>query len=97
MYMSENNWVSYLPLGLAVALPILIMYNWRGRRTIIALILAVIGSSLVFLTHQLYLTAPFYDYGSIILFVSVWLNSSLLAVINYMWRFFKSLKASWQQ
>ena len=78
-----NNWLSYVPIGLAALIIGLIAYNRRGTRTWYALALAAVGAGMIVLSHQLILTPQFYNYGTILLFFSIWLNSNFRAVYAY--------------
>lgn len=82
MYMATNNWVSYIPIALAVIINGLIIYNWKGSRTSFALFLSLTGLVFVSLAHQLILSSDFYNYGTAFLFVAIWFNSNLVSFIN---------------
>ena len=96
MYMHGNNWVSYIPILLALAIVTMIAFNWRGARSWFALTLATVGSFFVVLTHQLIAGPEFYTYGTILLFFSIWLNSNLLATIDYLRKPLQRI-LSWQK
>jgi hypothetical protein len=82
MYFRSNNWVSYVPLVLAVFINLMLLFNWRGQRTLYALMIAMVGFTLISLTHQLVLSPVFYDLGAVLLLMSIWLNSSLISLLN---------------
>ena len=82
MYFRSNNWVSYVPLVLAFFINLMFLFNWRGQRTLYALMIAMVGFTLISLTHQLVLSPVFYDLGAVLLLMSIWLNSSLISLLN---------------
>lgn len=82
MYFRSNNWVSYVPLVLALFINLMFLFNWRGQRTLYALTIAMVGFTLISLTHQLVLSPVFYDLGAVLLLMSIWLNSSLIFLLN---------------
>ena len=82
MYLRSNNWVSYVPLVLAFFINLMLLFNWRGQRTLYALMIAMVGFTLISLTHQLVLSPVFYDLGAVLLLMSIWLNSSLIFLLN---------------
>ena len=82
LYFRSNNWVSYVPLVLAVFINLMLLFNWRGQRTLYALMIAMVGFTLISLTHQLVLSPVFYDLGAVLLLMSIWLNSSLISLLN---------------
>ena len=82
MYFRSNNWVSYVPLVLALFINLMFLFNWRGQRTLYALTIAMVGFTLISLTHQLVLSPIFYDLGAVLLLMSIWLNSSLIFLLN---------------
>lgn len=82
-YQAGNNWLSYVPMGLAALIIGLIAFNRRGARTWWALGLAVVGAAMIVLSHQLILNPQFYNYGTILLFFAIWLNSNFKAVFQY--------------
>ena len=82
MYFRYNNWVSYVPLVLALFINLMFLFNWRGQRTLYALTIAMVGFTLISLTHQLVLSPIFYDLGAVLLLMSIWLNSSLISLLN---------------
>ena len=82
MYLTSNNWVSYVPLVLALFINLMILLNWRGLRTITALIVAMVGFTLIILTHQLILSSDLYNLGVALLLMGIWLNGSFISVLN---------------
>ena len=82
MYMMSNNWISYVPLVLALFINLMLFFNWRGQRTFYALLIAMAGFTLISLTHQLVLSPVFYNLGAGMLLMSIWLNSSLISLLD---------------
>ncbi len=82
MYLMSNNWVSYIPLILALFINLMLFLNWRGNRTVFALIVAMIGFTFLLLIHQLILSSDFYNLGAGLLLMGIWLNGSFISVFN---------------
>ena len=82
MYLMSNNWVSFVPLFLALFINLMLLSNWRGQRTILAIIVAMIGFTLILLIHQLMLSPDFYNFGAGLLLLGIWLNGSFISVLN---------------
>ncbi len=82
MYMQGNNWVSYIPIFLAVFIIVMLLLNYRDVRTKYAIAMAFIGLIFVLLTHQTILTSTFYYYGTVLLMFSIWLNGSLFSLLR---------------
>ncbi len=88
-YHQSNNWVSYIPLFLSALIVTLIVKNWRGTRSILALTLALSGLLMIVGSHQLIIASHYYEIGSVLLFISVWFNSNLLHTIQLIQRRFR--------
>ncbi len=82
MYVNENNWVSYFPLVLALIIVGLITLNFRDTRTYFALMLAASGTILVLLAHQTFLTSAYYNAGTTLLILGIWVNGSFLSIFK---------------
>lgn len=82
MYMSENNWISYLPIMLSLIIIGLILYNHKGGRSWVALAIALLGTLFILLTHQMILPAAYYNAGTILLFLAIWFNSNFISFLN---------------
>jgi hypothetical protein len=82
MYLMSNNWVSFVPLALALFINVMLLLNWRGRRTFNALLVSLVGFSLILMTHQLILSSGFYNLGAMLLFMSIWLNGSFIYLLS---------------
>ena len=83
MATSGNNWLSYVPIALSLLIVGLIAFNRKGTRTWFALALALLATGLILATHQMWLSADFYTYGTILLFFAIWLNSNYLHTLRF--------------
>ena len=95
MYLRSNNWVSYVPLVLAFFINLMLLFNWRGQRTLYALMIAMVGFTLISLTHQVVLSPVFYDLGAVLLLMSIWLNSSLISLLDKLRRKLRPGISNW--
>ena len=82
LYFSENNWVSFIPLVLALIIILMIGLNYRDRRTVVALMISAVGFGLILGSHQLVLESHFYNWGTGLLFFSIFLNGSLFSFVS---------------
>jgi len=76
MYMQSPDWTSYLPLGLAVLTFLLIILNYRGKRTLIAAALVGTGSLLMLACQFYTFNINHYYIGTFLLLFGVWFNAS---------------------
>jgi len=97
IYMSSNNWVSFVPLLLSGVIIIIIALNNKGTRTFFSILIALIGFLLVLFTHQLILTPDYYNWGAMLLIVAVWVNGNFVAFVSEAHRMYKKIKWSWQK
>ena len=86
MYLVSNNWISYVPLALALLIITLLWLNRRGTRTWYALLGALLGLALILGALQLILSPFYYNIGATLLFLSIWVNGSFM----YLTKIFKS-------
>ncbi len=86
IYLSSNNWISFIPLALAVVVFSMIVLNRKGRRTWIAAIVALISAFLIVLSHQLIISASYYNIGGVGLLIAAWINGNLVAFTHHLAR-----------
>ena len=82
LYLVENNWVSYIPLVLAILIMLMIALNFKDIRTLWALGIAGLGFLLVLGAHQLLIGPQYYHLGTGLLFFSILLNGSLFSLLR---------------
>ncbi|MCA6074510.1 hypothetical protein [Fulvivirga sedimenti] len=97
MYFTENNWVSYIPIVLGIAIVAMLFMNFKGRQTWAAFIVAFTGFVLITLTHQLIIPSEYYTAGSILFILAIWINGSFSSFTATVKGFFQKTFASWQQ
>ena len=91
-YLSQNNWVSYIPSILSLIIIFLIARRNKGIKTYWSLTLATLGFLLIELAHQTYLSQEFYTFGTILSFLAIWLNGSLVAFTKQLGQLIKVQK-----
>lgn len=94
---SPSDWVSYLPLLLSWVVVVFIVKKKKGKRTVYATLIAAGGALMIMLAHGQWLSAFWYDVGSVLLFFAVWFNSSFLAVVSLVQNSLKKRKLLWQK
>lgn len=82
IYMASNNWVSFIPLILSVLVLLMILLNRKGARSWVAVTIAAASILCLFLSHQLILSATFYNVGSVGLLLAIWINGNLLSFVR---------------
>ncbi len=90
IYMTSNNWVSYIPLVLSAIVILMIIYNNKGTRTWIAASMALISALFILLSHQLMIPDAFYNVGGVGLIVASWTNGNLMSFVNQVSKKFRS-------
>lgn len=81
LYMTGNNWVSFIPLGLSVMIIFTILFNWRDNRTLWSLIIASVGLALILGAHQLIVPAYAYDWGTGLMFMAIFYNGPFFSLV----------------
>ncbi len=78
LYNHDPGWTSFISIALALFTLVVILLNYKGRKTIIAAILVLIGS--LFLIYSEMYTGDIYQYywGTAFLLLGVWLNANLM-------------------
>ena len=76
LYHHAPTWTSYLLLGLALFTFIFILINYKGKRTIIASILVLLGSALILASQVYTFDVHHYYLGTLFLMIGVWVNAS---------------------
>ncbi len=97
IYMAENNWVSYIPLALSAVIILLLVKNYRDRRTILSIGLSLVGAAMLAFVHQLMLPPIYYNFGSVLLFFAIWLNGSFYAFVSTLQAQINRWKIQWQE
>lgn len=82
IYMTSNNWVSFIPILLSAVVFSMIVLNRKGVRTWIAAVMAVLSTLLILLSHQLMVPASFYTIGGVGLLLAIWVNGNLFSFVN---------------
>ncbi|MEM8909357.1 MAG: hypothetical protein AAGD05_16035, partial [Bacteroidota bacterium] len=67
IYMHHPDWTSWISIGLAALTLLMILMNYRGKRTIVAALLVLIGSSLIMLSELWTGEIKVYYYGAVLL------------------------------
>lgn len=78
LYHQAPDWTNFISIGLAVLTLIMILFNYRGKRTWFAASLVILGSLLIIRT-ELY-TGELQEYyiGAFALLMGVWVNASFM-------------------
>ena len=76
LYPNESTYMSYITMLLALVVLIGILFNFRGGRTKIALLIAISGLSFVFISQFIIPSSLYYYIGVLLLFFGIWYNGS---------------------
>lgn len=77
LYNHAPIWSSYISIGLACLVLLFILLNYRGIRTVLALITALVGVIFLIISELFTGELSFYYWGSSLLFFGIWMNGSL--------------------
>lgn len=78
---NSHSWIFYLPILLAAIIISMILINQRGRRTFVAAIIGLTGLIIILFTIEHLLPDSMYMFGTALMLIAVWTNSSLLSFI----------------
>lgn len=76
MYDHDPTWVSYISIGLALFTFLLVLWNYKGFRTIVAALMVVIGSYFIIDSELRTGDYDYYYLGVFGLMCGVWVNGS---------------------
>jgi len=87
LYDHSTNWTSYISVSLCAFTIGLVLWNYKGRRTNLAVLAILLGSS--FILHSEFFSGNVTNYyiGSMIVFIGVWLNGSFWHFANKLGKF----------
>lgn len=78
LYNQSPDWTNYISIILAFVTLLMIVLNYRGKRTWYAAALVLFGSALIIRTELFTGDLKEYYYGAFALLLGVWLNASFL-------------------
>ena len=78
LYCHDPAWSSYISIFLALFTLIIVLYNYKGTKTLIAASLVVIGSCFLFISEMYTGELSHYYIGTSFLMGGVWLNANLM-------------------
>ena len=76
LYDHNANWTSYISVSLCALTIGLVLWNYKGRRTILAVLTVIVGSLIILHTEFVSGNVTNYYIGSSMVFLGVWLNGS---------------------
>lgn len=82
LYTPTESWTTYLPILFSFITLGLILYKYKGKKTIVAALLVLFGSGLILNATFYYGNASEYLIGTCILLFGVWVNGSFLYFFN---------------
>lgn len=77
LYDHNPVWTSYISIGLAVVTLLLVTWNYKGKRTVLAALLILAGSGLILDSELRTGQLDHYYLGSAGLLLGVWVNGNL--------------------
>jgi hypothetical protein len=84
-----TGWSSYISITLAVITLLIVLYNYKGRRTIVAASFILIGTMIIAYSELYSGQVSHYYIGGVILFIGAWANGSLLFFVKLLKSFSK--------
>lgn len=85
-------WTSYISIGLSVFTLAVILFNYKGLKTIVAAGFVVLGSVFLGVSEMQTGSVSFYYTGAVLLMFGVWLNANFMYFYH---RYFKRLIHHW--
>jgi hypothetical protein len=82
MYNHTALWTSWISVGLALCTLLLVLWNYRGTRTLVAAALVAAGCALLLRAEWITGSLPTYYFGTTLLLGGVWVNGNLLPLIR---------------
>ena len=76
IYSNTPGWTSYFLLALAILTLIFVLFNYKGKRTIIAASLVAIGTFSMLGSQFYTFQITHYYVGTILIFFGVWINAN---------------------
>lgn len=84
------EWTSGISIAFALLTFIITAYNYKGRRTKIALLIIASGCALVIYSELFNGLLQSYYWGCSLLMVGIWFNGSLLFFVRKIWKLEKT-------
>ena len=86
-----TGWASYISISLALITLLIVLYNFKGKRTLLAASLILLGTIFISYSELITGNVAHYYWGSAALLVGVWANGSFLFFVKLLKsKFFKS-------
>ncbi len=91
LYPNSGSNAAYLTLAISVFILFMILRNYRGKRTIVSLILCSIAILLLLVSQLILMESFIYTIASILLLFGIWYNGSFLYCYKKSNRFLSTL------
>jgi len=91
LYPNAGGIMSYITIGLALIVLISFAFNYKGSKTVIAMLIAMVGVALLFISQIYTMSSPLYYTAVVILFFGIWFNGSFFHFFN---KFLAKLKSN---
>ena len=89
VYDHSADWTSFISIGLCVLTLALVLFNFKGGKTVLASTMIIVGGGFISYAELLSGNINLYYVGCVIVLIGVWLNGSLehfaRKALNY-WR-----------
>ncbi len=76
LFQDTVGWTSYIPIFLALVLIGTFIYNFKGRKTLKAILIAVLGCVIILFGEYFSKSIATYYYGTAVLLFACWVNGS---------------------
>jgi hypothetical protein len=85
----SSGWTSYISISLALITLFIVLYNYKGTRTIVAASLILFGSIIILYSELYSGQVSHYYFGCVFLVIGAWANGSLLFFVKFVKSTFK--------
>ncbi len=82
IYNQSPDWSNFISIALAGITLLMVLLNFRGKRTWVSAALIILGAGLIIKTELYTGELDGYYYGSIVLLLGVWVNGSFLSIFQ---------------
>ncbi|MDP4820452.1 MAG: hypothetical protein NWR67_05570 [Saprospiraceae bacterium] len=82
LYLHQAGWTSWISIGLVAFTLLMVVLNYRGRRTWLAAVAIVAGGSMVAMAELYTGQLQLYYGGAALVFLGIWTNASLFSLLR---------------
>lgn len=86
LYLHQAGWTSWISIGLVGFTLLMVLLNYRGRRSWLAAMAIVAGGSMVTVAELYTGQLQLYYGGAALVFLGIWINASMFSLLQSLFR-----------